>query len=68
MTKAELNAFRRILENTRAELVNRNRSREALRIEASADEPDRNSSLLREVPAARGTPWSENDTPLVMAA
>jgi DnaK suppressor protein len=127
MTKTELNAFRRALENKQGELVNGNRNREALAIETSPDELDRiqhsqerelaignldrNSTLLREVRAAlgrieadrfgicvgceepinprrlaavpwasscivcqeaedreRGTPWSDVETPLVMAA
>jgi len=65
MTKIELSAFRRALDNTRSELENGNRNREALAIETSADELDRiqhasardyamsslerNSSRLREV-------------------
>jgi len=65
MTKNELNAFRRILENKQAELALGNRNREALAIETSPDELDRiqhsqerelaigaldrNSTLLRQV-------------------
>jgi DnaK suppressor protein len=41
LTKTELNAFRRVLENRRNELGNGNSSREALVIETSADELDR---------------------------
>ena len=41
MTKIELNAFRRTLENRQAELGNRNGNREALAIETSPDELDR---------------------------
>jgi DnaK suppressor protein len=68
MTKIELNAFRRVLENRRTELANGNRNRESLAIETSPDELDRiqhsqerelaigaldrNSTLLREVRAA----------------
>jgi DnaK suppressor protein len=68
MTKIELNAFRRALENRQTELANGNRNREALAIDTSPDELDRiqhsqerelaigaldrNSTLLREVRAA----------------
>jgi DnaK suppressor protein len=68
MTKTELNAFRRALENRQAELAMGNRNREALAIETSPDELDRiqhsqerelaigaldrNSTRLREVQAA----------------
>ncbi len=68
MTKTELNAFRRTLENRRAELAQGNRNREALAIETSPDELDRiqhsqerelaigaldrNSARLREVQEA----------------
>jgi DnaK suppressor protein len=41
MTKTELKAFRRALENRQSELGNGNRSRDALAIETSADELDR---------------------------
>lgn len=41
MTKTELNAFRRALENRQTELGNGNRNREALAIETSPDELDR---------------------------
>ncbi|MCU1334561.1 MAG: transcriptional regulator, TraR/DksA family [Bryobacterales bacterium] len=70
MTKTELNAFRRILENSQTELGNDNRNREALVIETSPDDLDRiqhaserdyamsnlerNSGRLREVEAALG--------------
>jgi DnaK suppressor protein len=68
MTKTELNAFRRALENRQTELGNGNRNREALAIETSPDELDRiqqasdrdyaishlerNSNRLREVRTA----------------
>ena len=68
MTKAELNAFRRALENRQAELGNANSNREALAMQPSPDELDRiqlaserdiaignlerDSSRLREVRAA----------------
>ncbi len=68
MTKTELNAFRRALENRQAELAKGNRNREALAIETSPDELDRiqhsqerelaigaldrNSTRLREVQEA----------------
>src|SRR5579864_1229206 len=68
MTKTELKAFRKALENRQAELGNGNRNREALAIETSPDELDRiqcagdrewamrnlerNSNCLREVRAA----------------
>jgi DnaK suppressor protein len=68
MTKIALQAFKRVLEDRRAELENRNRSRGALTIERSSDELDRiqdgqerefaigeldrNSTRLREVRAA----------------
>jgi DnaK suppressor protein len=68
MTKIELNAFRRTLEKSQAELGNENRNREALAIETSPDDLDRiqhaserdyamgnlerNSSRLREVRSA----------------
>jgi DnaK suppressor protein len=70
MTKIELNAFRKTLENKQAELLKGNRNREALAIETSPDELDRiqhsqerelaigaldrNSTLLREVREALG--------------
>jgi DnaK suppressor protein len=70
MTKNELNAFRKNLENSRKELGNDNRNREALAIETSPDDLDRiqhaserdyamgnlerNSSRLREVQGALG--------------
>jgi DnaK suppressor protein len=70
MTKTEMNAFRRSLENRQAELGNGNRNREALAIETSPDELDRiqhanerdyamsnlerNSNRLREVRTALG--------------
>ena|SRR5580658_2077335 len=70
MTKIELNAFRRLLENKQAELAKGNRNREALAIETSPDELDRiqhsqerelaigaldrNSTLLRQVREALG--------------
>jgi len=70
MTKIELNAFRKTLENGRKELGNGNRNREALAIETSPDNLDqiqhaserdyamgnleRNSNRLREVRAALG--------------
>lgn len=41
MTKTELNAFRRVLEDRQAKLGNGNRNREALAIETSPDELDR---------------------------
>jgi RNA polymerase-binding transcription factor len=41
MTKTELKAFRKALENRQAELGNGNRNREALAIETSPDELDR---------------------------
>jgi RNA polymerase-binding transcription factor len=41
MTKNELNAFRKTLENSRKELGNGNRNREALAIETSPDDLDR---------------------------
>jgi len=41
MTKTELNAFRRTLENRQTELGNGNRNRDALAIETSPDELDR---------------------------
>jgi DnaK suppressor protein len=41
MTKTELNAFRKILENRQAELGKRNGDREALAIQSSPDEQDR---------------------------
>jgi DnaK suppressor protein len=41
VTKTELDTFRTILENRRAELVSRNRTHGALAIEASPDELDR---------------------------
>ena len=41
MTKTELKAFRRALENRQTELGNGNRNREALAIETSPDELDR---------------------------
>jgi len=41
MTKAELNAFRRALENRQAELGNANSNREALAMQPSPDELDR---------------------------
>jgi DnaK suppressor protein len=41
MTKTELNTFQRILENSRTELGNGNRDREALAIETSPDDLDR---------------------------
>jgi DnaK suppressor protein len=41
MTKTQLNAFRRALENQQTELGNGNRNREALAIETSPDELDR---------------------------
>jgi DnaK suppressor protein len=41
MTKTELQAFRRALENRQTELENGNRNREALAIETSPDELDR---------------------------
>lgn len=68
MTKTELNAFRRALENRQAELRNANSNREALAMQPSPDELDRiqlaserdiaisnlerDSSRLREVRAA----------------
>jgi DnaK suppressor protein len=68
MTKTEMNAFRRTLQNRQNELGNRNGSREALAIETSPDELDRiqhasdrdfalsdlerNSDRLREVGSA----------------
>jgi len=68
MTKTELNAFRRALENRQAELGNANSNREALAMQPSPDELDRiqlaserdmaignlerGSSRLREVRAA----------------
>ena len=68
MTKNELNAFRKTLENSRKELGNGNRNREALAIETSPDDLDRiqhaserdyamgnlerSSNRLREVQAA----------------
>jgi DnaK suppressor protein len=68
MTKTEVNAFRRTLENRQTELINGNRNREALAIQASPDELDRiqlvsdrdyeignlerNSNRLREVRTA----------------
>jgi len=68
MTNMEVNRFRDFLERRQAELVNGNRSREALAVEMSADALDRiqdgqerdfaigtldrNSKLLREVDAA----------------
>jgi len=68
MTKTELNAFRRALENRQTELGNGNRNRESLAIETSPDELDRiqhasdrewamsnlerNSNWLREVQTA----------------
>jgi DnaK suppressor protein len=70
MTKAELNAFRKTLENKQAELAKGNRNREALAIETSPDELDRiqhsqerelaigaldrNATLLRAVREALG--------------
>ena len=70
MTKNELKAFRRTLENKQTELGNGTKNREALAIETSADELDRiqhaserdyamgnlerNSSRLRQVRAALG--------------
>ena len=70
MTKIEMNAFRKTLENSRKELGNGNRNREALAIESSPDNLDqiqhaserdsamgnleRNSTRLREVRAALG--------------
>jgi DnaK suppressor protein len=41
MTKTELNAFRKVLENSQTELGNGNRNREALAIETSPDDLDR---------------------------
>src|SRR5450631_1736521 len=41
MTKTELNAFRKALENRQAEFGRGNRNREALAIQTSADELDR---------------------------
>jgi len=41
MTKTELNAFRRALENRQAELGNANSNREALAMQLSPDELDR---------------------------
>jgi DnaK suppressor protein len=41
MTKTELNTFRRTLENSKTELGNGNRNREALAVETSSDELDR---------------------------
>jgi DnaK suppressor protein len=68
MTKTELRAFRRLLENKQAEIGNGSAHREALAIEASTDDLDRiqqtsdrdyavsnlerNSNRLREVRAA----------------
>ena len=68
MTKTEMSAFRRALENSQTELGDRNRNREALAIETSPDELDRirhasdrdyvignlerNSNRLREVRTA----------------
>ena len=68
MTKMELKVFRAILENRRAELEGRNRSRGALAIETSPDDLDRiqssqerefaigdldrNSTFMREVQGA----------------
>jgi DnaK suppressor protein len=68
MTKTELNAFRRTLENKQIELGSGNRNREALAVETSPDELDRiqhasdrdyaignlerNSNRLREVRTA----------------
>ncbi len=70
MTKNELNAFRKTLENSRKELGNGNRNREALAIETSPDDLDRiqhaserdyamgnlerSSNRLREVQTALG--------------
>ena len=70
MTKTEMNAFRRALENRQIDLGNGNRNREALAIETSPDELDRiqhaserdyamsnlerNSNRLREVRTALG--------------
>ena len=70
MTKNEINAFRKTLENSRKELGNGNRNREALAIETSPDDLDRiqhaserdyamgnlerSSNRLREVQAALG--------------
>jgi DnaK suppressor protein len=41
MTKTELNAFRKVLECSQADLGNGNRNREALAIDASPDDLDR---------------------------
>ena len=79
MTKNELNGFRSALQNRKAELESRNRSRDDLAIETSPDELDRiqdrqerelaigtldrNSTLLREVRAAISSLFDQLQVP-----